>query len=308
MTNILQDLVLSWFSFKILFTRSTIMKRRLPSSQINDVNYVRERSHLCDFKHELRTEILLDRADSANHIEYLMLKASHLKHVKRGQDTKIPQSSGPYVKVGDEGVHKELGDRMERAATTASSLEAEVHTLGSGEDNMKLMELMAHCTKLSALFWQTASTSILEDGEVEITTTIDGQLNTITEASLRRHLKLEDADGISSLSNSKIFEQLALIGVPTPPHDLPLLGGHTPGSDEGSMTLIELMVLYLEDPSKHGRKITEIVQNPSISLVQDEGTSWITANISVSTASATPEVSTAAENLVYQKECRKEKR
>ncbi|GKE32356.1 hypothetical protein Tco_1451678, partial [Tanacetum coccineum] len=26
--------------------------------------------------------------------------------------------------VGDEAVHKELGDRMERAATTASSLEA----------------------------------------------------------------------------------------------------------------------------------------------------------------------------------------
>ncbi|GJW65064.1 putative ribonuclease H-like domain-containing protein [Tanacetum coccineum] len=47
------------------------------------------------------------------------------RHVKRGRDTKIPQSSGPPVKVGDEAVHKELGDRMERAATTASSLEAE---------------------------------------------------------------------------------------------------------------------------------------------------------------------------------------
>ncbi|GJV75479.1 ribonuclease H-like domain-containing protein [Tanacetum coccineum] len=46
------------------------------------------------------------------------------KHVKRGRDTKIPQSSGPPVKVGDETVHKELGDRMEKAATTASSLEA----------------------------------------------------------------------------------------------------------------------------------------------------------------------------------------
>ncbi|GJT23591.1 putative ribonuclease H-like domain-containing protein [Tanacetum coccineum] len=54
-----------------------------------------------------------------------------LKHVKRGRDTKIPQSSGPPVKVGDEAVHKELGDRMERAATTASSLEAEQDN-GSG--------------------------------------------------------------------------------------------------------------------------------------------------------------------------------
>ncbi|GKB45064.1 hypothetical protein Tco_0890006 [Tanacetum coccineum] len=31
----------------------------------------------------------------------------------------------------------------------------------------------------------------------------------------------------------------------------------------------------LEDPSKQGRKIAKIDQNPSISLVQDEGTSWI---------------------------------
>ncbi|GJY68956.1 hypothetical protein Tco_0471938 [Tanacetum coccineum] len=31
----------------------------------------------------------------------------------------------PLTNVGDEAVHKELGDRMERAATTTSSLEAE---------------------------------------------------------------------------------------------------------------------------------------------------------------------------------------
>ncbi|GKF45827.1 hypothetical protein Tco_0135629 [Tanacetum coccineum] len=85
----------------------------------------------------------------------------------------------PLTKVGDEAVHKELDDRMERAATTASSLEAEqdsgniyrtqsmatlnesfpqgtnsgsgprFNTLGSGKDNMKLKELMEFYTKLS---------------------------------------------------------------------------------------------------------------------------------------------------------------
>ncbi|GJX25231.1 hypothetical protein Tco_0231527, partial [Tanacetum coccineum] len=35
----------------------------------------------------------------------------------------------PLKKVSDEAVHKELGDRMERAVTTASSLEAEQETL-----------------------------------------------------------------------------------------------------------------------------------------------------------------------------------
>ncbi|GJZ43542.1 ribonuclease H-like domain-containing protein [Tanacetum coccineum] len=75
-----------------------------------------------------------------------------------------------YIKsmVGDEAVYKELGDRMERAATTASSLKAEHdsgdvdaqtrfeitskqskdlplskgYTLGNREDSMKLLELM----------------------------------------------------------------------------------------------------------------------------------------------------------------------
>ncbi|GJU93891.1 hypothetical protein Tco_1318647 [Tanacetum coccineum] len=73
----------------------------------------------------------------AKHIEYLMLKASPLKHVKRGRETKIPQSRGPLVKVGDEAIHKELGDRMERAATTASSLEAEQE---SGQDGFHVLD------------------------------------------------------------------------------------------------------------------------------------------------------------------------
>ncbi|GKF32081.1 hypothetical protein Tco_0101879 [Tanacetum coccineum] len=50
---------------------------------------------------------------------------------ERGRDTKIPQSGDPPIKVGNEVVHKELGDRMERAATTASSFEA-LQDSGSG--------------------------------------------------------------------------------------------------------------------------------------------------------------------------------
>ncbi|GKB84717.1 hypothetical protein Tco_0956989, partial [Tanacetum coccineum] len=61
-------------------------------------------------------------------------------------------------------------------------------------------------------FWNTAATSTRENGEVQLTATIDGHENTLTEASLRRHLKLEDNGGVTSLSNSEIFEQLGLIG------------------------------------------------------------------------------------------------
>ncbi|GJR89948.1 hypothetical protein Tco_0213959 [Tanacetum coccineum] len=131
-------------------------------------------------------------------------------------------------------------------------------------------------------FWQTASTSTSENGEMEITATIDGRVKTATEASIRRHLKLEDSDGISTLPNTKIFEQLALMGygegstapveshhtptsapstsqpptstpsmqtthvteeAATMPHDSPLPRVNSLGSDEGSITLRKLTVL-----------------------------------------------------------------
>ncbi|GJX06024.1 putative ribonuclease H-like domain-containing protein, partial [Tanacetum coccineum] len=70
--------------------------------------------------------IQMVKIDTEHNVADLLTKGFDAgRHVKRGRDTKIPQSSGPPVKVGDEAVHKELGDRMERAATTASSLEAE---------------------------------------------------------------------------------------------------------------------------------------------------------------------------------------
>ncbi|GKB98138.1 hypothetical protein Tco_0984275, partial [Tanacetum coccineum] len=51
-------------------------------------------------------------------------KTQKPKKPKR-KDTQVPQSSVPTDNVADEAVHKELGDRLVRAATTASILEAE---------------------------------------------------------------------------------------------------------------------------------------------------------------------------------------
>ncbi|GKA20894.1 retrotransposon protein, putative, unclassified [Tanacetum coccineum] len=89
--------------------------------------------------------------------------------------------------------------------------------LGSGEDNMKLMALMEHYTKLSELgregfhhFGKLLSASI--EMETWKSCTIDGKVKVLFEASIRRHLKLEDSDGISTLPTTEIFEQLALMG------------------------------------------------------------------------------------------------
>ncbi|GJX28664.1 hypothetical protein Tco_0236743, partial [Tanacetum coccineum] len=61
-------------------------------------------------------------------------------------------------------------------------------------------------------FWQTATVRTVDNGEQEITTTVDGKEFTIPEASIRRHLQLADVDGISVLPTTIIFDQLLLIG------------------------------------------------------------------------------------------------
>ncbi|GJW42137.1 hypothetical protein Tco_0070936 [Tanacetum coccineum] len=253
-------------------------------------------------------------------------------HVKRGRDTKIPQSSGPPVKVGDEAVHKELGDRMERAATTASSLEAEQDSEGSEAFHQIMDFLNASHIKYALIenpkiyisliqqFWGTATARTTDDGEVEITASIDGQVKTITKASLRRHLKLEDSDGITSLPNTEIFEQLALIGFPqsqNPTQTQVAYGGlHFTSVDvdtRGAATtdigleavkklekkvktnkarrMARIVILddedAEEDSSKQERKIFKIDKDPTISLNRPDQDKELVILI------------TAAANLVY---------
>ncbi|GJR32862.1 putative ribonuclease H-like domain-containing protein [Tanacetum coccineum] len=144
--------------------------------------------------------------------------------------------------------------KWKRAATTASSLEAEqdsgsgprcqdtilgvqklkfdlrlhlnksydpplsrVNTLGSREDNMKLKELMEFCTKLSVRaleFWATTKAKSV-NGERQIQALVDKKKVTITEKSVRSNLMLEDVKGIECLPNDVIFEQLTLMGAKT---------------------------------------------------------------------------------------------
>ncbi|GKC07329.1 putative ribonuclease H-like domain-containing protein [Tanacetum coccineum] len=121
---------------------------------------------------KLLMDIIINCVDLlVKHIEYLMMNASPLKNWLR--------------ESGDEAVHKELGDRMERAATTASSLEAKQdsdtilgdvdaqtrfkttskqsndpppvrgYTLRSRENSLKLLKLMELCTQLSNMLHKT---------------------------------------------------------------------------------------------------------------------------------------------------------
>nr|GEU29731.1 hypothetical protein [Tanacetum cinerariifolium] len=91
--------------------------------------------------------------------------------------TQVAQHSDPIEHVADEAVHKELEDRLVRAATTVSSLDPEQdsgNTLQSDEDRLKLNELMDICANLQ--------TRILDLEKIKTT-----QSNEI--ASLKRRVK-----------------------------------------------------------------------------------------------------------------------
>ncbi|GKE93201.1 hypothetical protein Tco_1574296, partial [Tanacetum coccineum] len=112
---------------------------------------------------------------------------------KPKKDTQVPQ---PSENVADEAVHKELGDSLVRAATTASSLEAEKdsgkiiktrskttpnessslrttsgggprnNTLESDEDRLKLDELMELCTNLQNNILDLEKTKTTQANEI----------------------------------------------------------------------------------------------------------------------------------------------
>ncbi|GJY46661.1 putative ribonuclease H-like domain-containing protein, partial [Tanacetum coccineum] len=64
-------------------------------------------------------------------------------------------------------------------------------------------------------FWQTATTNTHANGTLEIKATIDTIRYTISEASIRESLQLEDATGITMLPNDELFEGMGQIGYPT---------------------------------------------------------------------------------------------
>ncbi|GJX81580.1 hypothetical protein Tco_0331061 [Tanacetum coccineum] len=121
-------------------------------------------------------------------------KIQKTRNSKR-KDTQVPQPSDPIGSVADEVVHKELGDSLVRAATTASSLEPEQdssnidktqskatpnessslgttsggdprYTLQSDEDRLKLDELMALCTTLQNMVLELEKTKTSQDNEI----------------------------------------------------------------------------------------------------------------------------------------------
>ncbi|GJZ30304.1 hypothetical protein Tco_0575351, partial [Tanacetum coccineum] len=100
-----------------------------------------------------------------------------------------------------------------------------------------------------------------EDGVRGITVTIDMKVKVfVSEASIRRHLKLEDSEGLKTLPTAEIFEQLALMGVKKLEQTIK--------TSQARRRAKVVISNDEEDPSNHGRGlIKELDLDAGISLV-----------------------------------------
>ncbi|GJS15877.1 putative ribonuclease H-like domain-containing protein [Tanacetum coccineum] len=128
----------------------------------------------------------------------------------RSQVTTV--SGGSPNKVGDEAINEDMFDSVERAATTASSLEAE-QASGSVPWCQETMGGMQAQTRSESV------SNLSSDPPLS-----GGHTLRIGKDNMEHQIKLTN-------------------NVPNTPHDSPLLGVNTPRSDEGSLELNELMDL-----------------------------------------------------------------
>ncbi|GKE50161.1 hypothetical protein Tco_1481419, partial [Tanacetum coccineum] len=176
------------------------------------------------------------------------------------KETMIPQPSGPTDNVVDEAVNEEMDDTLERAATTATSLDAEqdrgninktqskatlnepsslgtslgVNTPQSDEDRLKLYELMEFCTKLQQRVLDLENTKTAQAQEI---------------TSLKLRVKKLEKKGGSRTHKLKILYKVGR-------------SAKVISSDEASLS-------DQEDTSKQGRKINDIDKDAEITLVHE---------------------------------------
>ncbi|GKA22606.1 putative ribonuclease H-like domain-containing protein [Tanacetum coccineum] len=205
------------------------------------------------------------------HVEYLMLNASLFEVMYKKEDNSL--GSGPRCQ---DTILGDVNAQTRFEITSKQSIDPPLsrgYTLGSGEDNMKLIGIDGILLRLVLPIFVSAvkrmlillvQVSAIEvNGVRQLQALVDKKRVIVTESSIRRDLHLNDAEGTDCLPTATIFEELARIGakstawnefsssmeaevpqyeaeheesVPTPSND-------PQPSGEDSMQLTDLMVL-----------------------------------------------------------------
>ncbi|GKB73251.1 putative ribonuclease H-like domain-containing protein, partial [Tanacetum coccineum] len=209
------------------------------------------------------------------------------------KDTQVPQPSDPIENVIDEVVHKELGDSLVRAVTTASSLGAEQdsgdtiaqtrfesvskhsndsllardNTLQSDKDRLKLDELMALCTTLQNRVLDLEKTKTTQHNEIASLKRRVKKLEKKNRITLVDEESLgEDASKQERIDAIDADEEITLVSV----HDVNVFAG-----EEVFVATIDDITLAqaLEEmkstkPKKKGVAIQELVEEANAALIE----------------------------------------
>ncbi|GJZ95866.1 hypothetical protein Tco_0668200 [Tanacetum coccineum] len=196
-------------------------------------------------------------------------RVNDLEKPKRA--TEISQSSGPIPLVADETVIKEWEDRMERAATTASSLEAEQDSgninrtqsmatrneplpqhnsafwneieVNTGDSRLMLSVLVNAARHTLTIFWAIAKAKTV-NGELHIQALVDKKKVIVTETSSRRKQRKDTKVSQPNGPTEPVADETKNVkSVPTHSND-PLLSG------EDRLKLTELMELCISLQSR----------------------------------------------------------
>ncbi|GJY33145.1 ribonuclease H-like domain-containing protein [Tanacetum coccineum] len=119
------------------------------------------------------------------------------RHVKRGRDTKIPQSSGPPKKVN--------------AVRHMFMLPVQVPAAEGVSINTSIKVNPIIYTSCIEQFWTTSKVQTV-NGVRQLQALVDKKRVIVTESSIRRDLHLDDAEGIDYLPTATMFEELARMG------------------------------------------------------------------------------------------------
>ncbi|GKE64666.1 hypothetical protein Tco_1518827, partial [Tanacetum coccineum] len=152
------------------------------------------------------------------------------------KDTEVPQPSSPTTNVADEAVNEEMDDSLVRAATTASSLEAQ-------QDSGNIIKTRSKATPNEA-----------------------GSQGTTLGGGPRRQETMGDtnsqtrSENVSKLSNNPLLTRVLALET-TKTTQANEIAGVESSRDEESLG---------EDASKQGKRITDIDDDEDITLVNDQ--------------------------------------
>ncbi|GJW01236.1 hypothetical protein Tco_1556487 [Tanacetum coccineum] len=176
------------------------------------------------------------------HIEQILPSPStyHRKHKKTQKHrrtkkvTELPHTSVPLELGADEAVHKEGGDSVEKAITTDASLVA-------AQDSDNILRTQTTAMPNVDIPWgmDTSGSPRCQEsmGGAPVQTRSERVLAKLNEPPLPEGHTSRSREG----NMEHTFELMDTI--PPTPHDSPLTGGYTPGSDEGRLKLDELITL-----------------------------------------------------------------